>query len=151
MGGAWVVAAAKGCRRLGSVLGANHGIGNRRFMVWGALVAHSTFAQETKKSFDDALTGGHRGHKMTASTDRNRCDHQLKGINQMATITPKEFAAKVGSDGRTVRKFLRSEQGMNAKVGKGQRWTIEAKQVASLTKRFNKWIAAKAPESPTTD
>lgn len=63
----------------------------------------------------------------------------------MATITPKEFAARVNSDGRTVRKFLRSAEGMNAKVGKGQRWTIEAKQVASLTKRFNRWLEAKSP------
>ena len=43
----------------------------------------------------------------------------------MATITPKEFAAKVGSDGRTVRKFLRSTAGMNDSVGKGQRWALE--------------------------
>ena len=64
----------------------------------------------------------------------------------MATITPKEFAAKVGSDGRTVRKFLRSEQGLNDRVGKGQRWAIESKQVASLTKRFNRWVEAKQPK-----
>lgn len=68
-----------------------------------------------------------------------------KGMNQMATITPKEFAAKVGSDGRTVRKFLRSAEGLDAKVGKGSRWAIESKQVASLTKRFNRWVEAKSP------
>lgn len=61
----------------------------------------------------------------------------------MATITPKEFAAKVGSDGRTVRKFLRSDAGFGDKVGKGQRWAIEAKQVKSLTTRFNRWLEAK--------
>lgn len=87
---------------------------------------------------------------MHLSTDRNRCDRQRKGYEIMATITPKEFAAKVGSDGRTVRKFLRSEQGLNAKVGKGQRWTIEAKQVKSLTTRFNRWLEAKSPE-PTDE
>ena len=69
----------------------------------------------------------------------------------MSTITPKEFAAKVGSDGRTVRKFLRSDAGFDSKVGKGQRWAIEAKQVKSLTTRFNKWNEArqaKQDESP---
>lgn len=57
----------------------------------------------------------------------------------MATITPKEFAVQVGSDGRTVRKFLRSDQGLNAKVGKGSRWAIESRQVRSLAKKFAKW------------
>lgn len=61
----------------------------------------------------------------------------------MATITPKELAVQLDSDPRTVRKFLRSEQGMNAKVGKGQRWAIEAKQVRSLRKRFEAWEAAR--------
>lgn len=80
---------------------------------------------------------------MLTSTDRT--PRSTDERDAMTTITPKEFAAKVGSDGRTVRKFLRSPEGLDAKVGKGQRWTIEAKQVKSLTTRFNKWIAAKAP------
>jgi hypothetical protein len=62
---------------------------------------------------------------------------------QMATITPKEFAAKVESDPRTVRKFLRSIDRVES-PGKGGRYAIEAKQVASLKKGFNAWIAAKA-------
>lgn len=61
----------------------------------------------------------------------------------MATITPAEFALKVSSDGRTVRKFLRSTAGLDAKVGKGQRWALEAKQVASLAKKFAAWDAAR--------
>lgn len=73
----------------------------------------------------------------------NRCDHPDRTTEEkeqvMATITAKEFAAKVGTDPRTVRKFIRSESGLNTKVGKGQRWAIEGKQVASLTKRFAKW------------
>jgi hypothetical protein len=58
------------------------------------------------------------------------------------TITPKELAVRFETDARTIRKFLRSEDGMNMKVGKGQRWAIEAKQVRSLKTRFTKWIAA---------
>lgn len=76
----------------------------------------------------------------------------MKGMIEMATITPKEFAAKVGSDGRTVRKFLRSKEGLDIKVGKGHRWAIEAKQVKSLTTRFNAWDAknkAKGEEGDT--
>jgi hypothetical protein len=68
----------------------------------------------------------------------------------MSTITPKEFAAKVDSDPRTVRKFLRNELGT---VGKGQRWAIEAKQVRSLSSKFSKWDEARktADDAPTED
>ena len=61
----------------------------------------------------------------------------------MPNMTPKEFAAEVGSDGRTVRKFLRSDAGLDRKVGKGHRWTIEAKQVKSLKTKFAKWDEAR--------
>lgn len=59
------------------------------------------------------------------------------------TLTPKELALKFETDARTVRKFLRSDAGLDAKVGKGQRWAIEAKQVRSLKARFEKWDAAR--------
>lgn len=71
---------------------------------------------------------------------------------RMSTITPKEFAVKVESDPRTVRKFLRKEMGI---VGKGQRWAIESKQVRSLTTKFEKWNdarnATETPEETETD
>lgn len=62
----------------------------------------------------------------------------------MATISVKEFAAQVDSDGRTVRKFLRSENGLNQKVGKGHRWAIDSRKVNSLKKRFIQWNEAKS-------
>lgn len=58
------------------------------------------------------------------------------------TLTPKELAQRFETDPRTVRKFLRSKDGMNARVGKGQRWEIEARTVKSLQKRFTSWNAA---------
>lgn len=74
----------------------------------------------------------------------------------MTTLTAKEFAARVNSDGRTVRKFLRADAKANGTEapGKGSRWTIEAKQVRSLTTRFNAWKAAneaKAAEKANED
>lgn len=64
------------------------------------------------------------------------------------TITPAEFALAIDANPRTVRKFLRSADGLDMKVGKGQRWAIESRQVASLKKRFTKWneAQAKAPQ-----
>jgi hypothetical protein len=65
-------------------------------------------------------------------------------MNEM-TITVKDLATELNTDPRTTRKFLRSEQGLDMKVGKGQRWTIEAKQVRSLKARYAKWDAARTP------
>ena len=55
----------------------------------------------------------------------------------MATFTAKEFAAKVDTDARTVRKFLRSH--MEETPGKGSRYAIEGKQLRSLSAAFKKW------------
>lgn len=69
-----------------------------------------------------------------------------------ATIyTTADIAAKFETTPRTLRKFLRSPEGMDAKVGKGQRWGIEAKKVAGLQKRFNAWLAAADAKKATDE
>lgn len=57
----------------------------------------------------------------------------------MATLTAKELAQDLGTDGRTVRKFLRSITPVEDRPGKGSRWTIERKEVRSLRTKFSKW------------
>lgn len=57
------------------------------------------------------------------------------------TITPKELATRLDTDPKTVRKFLRSPEGLDMKVGKGNRWAIESNQVRGLKSRFAKWNA----------
>lgn len=59
------------------------------------------------------------------------------------TITPAEFAEVVGSDGRTVRKFLRSELPDKA-PGKGSRWALPGtkREVTALQKKFTAWQEA---------
>ncbi len=67
------------------------------------------------------------------------------------TLTAKEVADKFGTDGRTLRKFLRKDakdQGTET-PGKGGRYQIEAKKVASLQKRFSAWDAART--APVAD
>jgi hypothetical protein len=56
-------------------------------------------------------------------------------------ITPKEFALAVDSDGRTVRKFLRSVTPREDQPGKGNRWAIS--NTAALRKAFAEWDAAR--------
>lgn len=102
-------------------------------------------------SCDDAL--------MTRST-RNRIDaHAVRIIRanrpecderdeSLKTLTPKEIALQWGTTPRTLRKFLRT----NAKAkgletpGKGSRWAIEARKVASLKKGFDAWKVTQAKE-----
>lgn len=62
------------------------------------------------------------------------------------TLTPAEFASTVNSDGRTVRKFLRSVTPRDEQPGKGSRWALKGdkRSVASLTKQFNGWKAEQA-------
>ena len=66
----------------------------------------------------------------------------------MAQFTTAEVAEKFGTTPRTLRKFLRSDakaQGTtDALPGKGSRYTIEGKQLASLKKRFTAWKAEEA-------
>lgn len=70
----------------------------------------------------------------------------------MATITPKELAVEFGltagkNDQKLVRSFLRSKDGLNMRVGKGNRWAIERRDVRGLKTRWAKWIEAREAEA----
>ena len=66
----------------------------------------------------------------------------------MATMTTKEAAEKLGTEPRTLRKFLRSETVEAGGTvgedtpGKGGRYSLEAKEFRSLQKRFTAWSEA---------
>lgn len=56
-------------------------------------------------------------------------------------LTPADLATELGSDARTVRKFLRSITPRDEQPGKGSRWNIEKKELRSLRSKFSKWEA----------
>ena len=65
-------------------------------------------------------------------------------------LTTKQFADKLGTDGRTARKFLRSITPKDAQPGKGSRWSIAATNFRSLKKAFadyEKAVALRAAEA----
>lgn len=64
------------------------------------------------------------------------------------TITPAQFAETVDSDGRTVRKFLRSITPKDEQPGKGSRWALPAgkRELTKLSKQFSEWSAKQAEE-----
>lgn len=63
---------------------------------------------------------------------------------ETGTLTAKAAASRLGTDGRTLRKFLRSKFGL---VGQGQRWSIEEDDLGSLAKEFKAWN--KGSKKPT--
>lgn len=66
------------------------------------------------------------------------------------TLSVKEVADMLDTDGRTLRKFLRKEIRDNGGTigedspGKGGRYAIEAKAVAGIRKRFATWTVKEA-------
>lgn len=64
------------------------------------------------------------------------------------TMTPSEFAETVKSDGRTVRKFLRSITPRKDQPGKGSRWSLpgDKRSVTRLQKQFTEWNAKQLEE-----
>lgn len=67
----------------------------------------------------------------------------------MAQITTTEFAAELGTDTRTARKFLRSITPKDEQPGKGSRWAIEGnkRSLTSMKKQFNEWSAKQAQDA----
>lgn len=61
----------------------------------------------------------------------------------MATMTVKDLATELDTDGRTARKFLRKVTPAENHPGKGGRWSIERKSLASLRKQFKQFTAEK--------
>lgn len=68
-------------------------------------------------------------------------------------MTPAEFAVEVGSDGRTVRKFLRSITPKDEQPGKGSRWSLpgDKRSVNKLSRQFSEWTAAREAEAEETE
>lgn len=61
----------------------------------------------------------------------------------MAAMTAQELATELGTDARTIRKFLRSVTDKENQPGKGARWSIEKKHLRTLRKQYTDWDAAR--------
>lgn len=60
---------------------------------------------------------------------------------QAEPLSAKEAATELGTDARTLRKFLRKRSGL---VGQGQRWLIDRKDLPTLKKEFDAWAQGAA-------
>lgn len=64
--------------------------------------------------------------------------------NDEDALSAKEAAKRIGTDGRTLRKFLRSQRGL---VGQGNRWAIMEDELDDLKAKFEDWQKPKAAKT----
>jgi hypothetical protein len=94
------------------------------------------------KSLSKSLTGSLSSDSISPIINHERNDdaHAKKGAQAMATktepLSAKEAATELGTDARTLRKFLRKRNGL---VGQGQRWAIDRKDIKALKAEFDAW------------
>lgn len=62
-------------------------------------------------------------------------------------LTTREVAEKLGTDPRTLRRFLRAK---DKGVGTGARYEFEPRDIAPLKKSFTSWDKARAEENANT-
>ena len=64
-------------------------------------------------------------------------------VTEGAALSAKEAAAALGTDARTLRKFLRKRSGL---VGQGNRWEIDPGEMKTLKKEFDAYISGQKAE-----
>lgn len=69
------------------------------------------------------------------------------------TMTTNELATELETDGRTLRKFLRSVTPKDEQPGKGARWVLpgNVREVAKMRKQFDEWTARQVEEKAARD
>lgn len=66
-------------------------------------------------------------------------------------LTTKEIAEDFGTDGKTLRKFLRSHLPKDAQPGQGGRYAFDKKDLAGLKKAWVKWSENKVDKDEPTE
>lgn len=62
-------------------------------------------------------------------------------------LSAKEAAQRIGTDARSLRKFLRSKRGL---VGQGKRWTLDPAEIPQLKADFDEYSRPKTKEVKVT-
>ena len=63
-------------------------------------------------------------------------------VKPATTLSTKAVAEALGTDPKTLRRFLRSSTSMVGRVGQGSRYTFTKTEVTALKKRFAAWSKA---------
>ena len=90
--------------------------------------------------------GATKGNIMTTAKNTDKTEAEVTEGN---TMTPKELAAVLNTDPKTIRKFLRSLS--SERPGKGGRWAINRSDLDAITARFADWNSTKVTTLALTD
>ncbi len=99
----------------------------------------SFLRQLIRKTLPDLDDGA--GVWLNIHIDKRSIKNRIKEMTEMATINIATLATELDTDPRTARKFMRSVTPRDEQPGKGARWEIEKRTVASLRKKFAKFTA----------
>ena len=86
--------------------------------------------------------------KKTASKRTAKKTAAKDGLPERETYTPKQVAARIGTDAKTLRKFLRSEASTVEAVGQGGRYEFDADAMATIETEFTAWKNNKPVRAP---
>lgn len=97
-------------------------------------------------SHDPALTGEDLEDSIAPSSKGAalRTEERKPMPKTEDTVSAKELARQLGTDARTLRKFLRSDASPVEPPGQGGRYEFTAKQVKKVTKAFEAWGTRKS-------
>lgn len=145
-----------GCKRQGAVKPEN----------WGQKVVPSLLTGVDPHDMMDISIGGNapidkttKGHMMAKKAAQVEEIEELDELDEVTEsasanddegmLTAKQAATKLGTDARTLRKFLRKKSGT---IGQGQRWAINEDDMPSLKAEFDAWGKGgkTTPAKPTT-
>lgn len=105
-----------------------------------------TWGSSTEEGSDRALTPSSSSDKMTMSNQRGGMPLTEEQYD-MATaekISAKAAAIEIGTDARTLRKFLRSDSSTFEPCGQGNRYEFTKSQMKKLAKEFAAWGGGKS-------
>jgi len=107
---------------------------------WGKKVDRQSLTSELP---DPKITRSRLGG--SSSSNINRGDNMA----EVEMISAKQAAIRLGTDARTIRKFLRSEGCTFEAVGQGGRYEFTEKQMKKLKKEFDAWGYKAKPKQKT--
>lgn len=70
---------------------------------------------------------------------------------EQRTFGAKQVARRIGTDAKTFRKWLRSEDSPYIAVGQGSRYEFPVEDLNDIRNAFNEWVAQRTPIHPESN
>lgn len=108
-------------------------------------------------SFPETLTGDAVDGNMDPSSITDRPKGMMMAEDtevteaKGGTLSPKDLAARVGTDAKAFRRFLRSDHSGVVDAGQGNRYSFTEEEAEALLKRYEAWSGNKGERKPRSE